>query len=67
MCAQDQHDRFPIVGFAFDFRQSAKALAGKAFSQQRQEIGDGRPGGELLIAGGQESFDGFHTEHVAEL
>ena len=67
MGAQKQHDRFAVAGFAFHFGQCAKPLAGKAFGQQWEEVRDRGAGGELVVGGVQEPFDGFHSEHIGEL
>jgi len=42
-------------------------LAGKAFGQQWEEVRDRGAGGELVVGGVQEPFDGFHSEHIGEL
>ena len=55
--AQEQHGGFAVMGQPFDLGQGVQALPGEAFGQQRQEVGDGGVGGELLVEGVQEPFD----------
>jgi hypothetical protein len=52
---------------AFDLRQGLQALPGEAFGQQRQEIRDGGPSGELVVRGVQEPLDGLGVEGALEV
>ena len=65
--AQEQHGGLGVGDLAFDPGQGGEALAGPAFGQQRQEVGNGGPAGELVVGGVQEPFDGLDAEVLAEL
>jgi hypothetical protein len=41
-------------------------LSGKSLGHQREELGDGRMQGELVVGGMKESFDGFGSECADE-
>ena len=64
MGTQEQYGGFAVAVLAFDAGKGVEALAGKAFGQQREEIRDGRPTGELVIRGVQEAIDGFDAPKV---
>ncbi len=51
----------------FDPGQCGQALAGEPFGQQRKEVGHGAAGGELVVAGVQEPFDGLGAVDAGEL
>ena len=42
-------------------------MSGKSLGHQREELGDGRVQGELVVGGVKESFDGFGSECAGEL
>ena len=65
--AQEQHRGLVSVIVPSTFANARQPLPGEAFGQQRQEVGDGGPTGELVVGGVQEPLDGFHAEHVGEL
>ena len=56
-----------VVVMSLDPGQGVQALPGEAFGQQRQEVGHGAAGGELVVAGVQEPFDGLGAEDAVEL
>lgn len=66
MHAQEQDDGPPVV-VAFHAGQGVQALAGEAFGEQRQVVGDRAVQGELVVAGVQEPFDGLGAECAGEL
>jgi hypothetical protein len=41
-------------------------LSGESLGHQREELGDGRMQGELVVGGVKESFDGFGSECADE-
>ena len=65
--AQEQHDGFAVVVQALDPGQCLQPLAGEAFGEQRQEVGDGGPAGELVVGGVQEPFDRLGAEGADEV
>ena len=65
--AQEQHGGLAVGDLALDPGQRVEALTGEAFGQQRQEVGDGRAGGELVVGGVQEPLDGFDAEVLVEV
>lgn len=67
MSAQEQDGGFAVDDLAFHAGQGVQALAGESLGQQRQEVGNGCPAGELVIGRVQEPFDGLHPEGVLEL
>ena len=67
MRAQEQHGRLAVVGQALDLGQGVQALPGEAFGEQRQEVGDGGPAGELVVGGVQEPLDGLGVERAVEV
>ena len=67
MRAQEQHGGLGVGDLALDSCQGGEALARPAFGQQRKEVGNGCPTGELVVGGVQEPFDGLGAEVLAEL
>ena len=57
----------PSSVVAFDAGESVQALAGEPFGEQRQEVRHGAAGGELVVAGVQEPFDGLGAVDAGEL
>ena len=64
--AQEQHGGLGVGDLAFDSCQGGESLACPAFGQQREEVGNGCPAGELVVGGVQEPFDGLDAEVLAE-
>jgi hypothetical protein len=65
--AKEQHRGFGVGDLAFHPGQGGESLAGEAFGQQRQEVGDGGAAGGLVVGGVQEPFDGLYPEGAVEL
>ena len=65
--AEEQHGRETVVGLALDARERLEALAGEALGEDGQEVQRGGAVGELVVARGEEPFDGLGAEHAVEL
>jgi hypothetical protein len=67
MDAEEQHGGFAVIAQTFHLRQSLQALAGEAFGEQRQEVRDGGPAGELVVGGVEEPLDRLGVEGALEV
>ena len=65
--AQEQHGGLGVGDLALDTGQGGQSLVCPAFGEQRKEVGNGCPTGELVVGGVQEPFDGLDAEVLAEL
>ena len=65
--AQEQHGGLGVGDLALDAGQRGEPLAGPTFGQQRQEVGNRCPAGELVVGGVQEPLDGFDAEVLGEV
>jgi hypothetical protein len=60
--AQEEHDGCCVRVGVLDLGQCLEALPGEPLGQQRKEVEDGRPAGELVIRGVQKPVDRFRPE-----
>jgi hypothetical protein len=65
--AQEQHDGHAVLAPALDASQSGEPLAGEPLRDERKEVGEPRPVGELVVARLEEQLDGLGRERAGEL